>query len=413
MDLKTRSEFNINPSLETKNVIVIPTYWSRKKGEYKVGDLIFDHPTPLDEEGTLIRCLESLNMLKSDFYLILIVIPTHPDIEFDLEKKIKNMILKSSLNYDIIVVFQSTIDKICEKYGNGELKEILNLEGYSQVRNVCILIPSILNFKKFVLLDDDEVVLDEDFVEKAVEGLGSMFEGRKILAKAGIYLQSHGSPFFKDKEKWWRMMLDGKKAMNEAFKITELNQRYVDTPFAFGGNMSISSEVVEKGISFDPFISRGEDIDFLVNIKTENFAFVFDNYLKILHLPPGSSNPLWMKLREDAHRFLYMRCKLQSMRLLNAKRIITSKDLLPYPGPFLDWTLKARIFSTSILLAFYYISKFKFKDSLAALYNIKLIFKNYDKIVDQYSLFRKKFKQIAPKLINRSDLSEILLKSKI
>jgi hypothetical protein len=406
-------KFNINSSSEKKNVIVIPTYWSRKKGECREGDLIFDHPTPLDEEGTLIRCLESLNMLKSDFILILIVIPTHSDIEVDLEKKIKSMILKSSLNYRIIVVFQSTIDKICEKYEDGELKKILNLKGYSQVRNACILIPSILNFKKFILLDDDEVVLDEDFLEKAVEDIGSMFEERKILAKAGIYLQSHGSPFFREKEKWWRIMLDGKKAMNEAFKITKLNQRYVDTPFAFGGNMSISSEVVEKGISFDPYISRGEDIDFLVNIKAENFAFVFDNYLKILHLPPGSHNPLWMKLREDTHRFLYMRCKLQNMRLLNAKRIITSKDLLPYPGPFLDWTLKARIFLTSILLAIYYVLKFKFKDSLAALYNIKLIFKNYDKIVNQYSRFREKYRQIAQKLINRSDLTEILDKSKI
>ena len=58
-------------------VVVIPTYWTREKGEWREGDLIFDHPTPLDEDGTLQRCLMSLNTLEGSFDLVLIVVPTH------------------------------------------------------------------------------------------------------------------------------------------------------------------------------------------------------------------------------------------------------------------------------------------------------------------------------------------------
>ena len=40
--------------------LVIPTYWGRAKAEgWKVGDAVYDHPTYLDEEGTLGKTLET------------------------------------------------------------------------------------------------------------------------------------------------------------------------------------------------------------------------------------------------------------------------------------------------------------------------------------------------------------------
>ncbi len=393
-----------------RRAIVIPTYWSRVKGEYREGDLVFDHPTPLDEEGTLQRCLDSLNRLKGTFDLILIAVPTNYDIRKDLEIKLMAMISRLNLRYRVIAIFPSTMDGINERLEEDGQNWIFSLRGYSQVRNACILIPSILGYEIFILLDDDEVVRDEDFLDRAAENLGAMFQGRKIVSKAGVYLQHDGSPYFKDKEAWWRYFLNGKKAMNEAFKLTELGERFVDTPFAFGGNMSISREVIEKGIPFDPNVPRGEDIDFLVNIKTEGLAFVLDTTLRILHLPPKSYNPSWIKLRQDASRFLYMRSKLLKLKRLNVKRKIEPGDLKPYPGPFLDWTLKSRIFLTGILLAIDYAFKLKFGDSREALATIKLIFKNYGKLVSEYFRFKENWEKVAPKLINRPDLSKIILK---
>ena len=48
-----------------RKVVVIPTYWSREKDEgWQEGDAVYDHPTPLDDEGTLRRTLESMKLLK-------------------------------------------------------------------------------------------------------------------------------------------------------------------------------------------------------------------------------------------------------------------------------------------------------------------------------------------------------------
>ena len=397
--------------MNLKRAVVIPTYWSRKGGEWRDGDLVFDHPTPLDEKGTLQRCLESLNKLEGSFDLVLIAVSTHPDVQESLEIKLNDLLNSLDLHYRVIPIFPSTIREIHKRLGDETVKEVLNLNGYSQVRNGCILIPLILGFDTFILLDDDEVVLDKDFLSLATEYLGELFTDREIIAKAGIYIQPHGSPFFKDKETTWRFFLNGKKAMNEAFKIIELGNRIVDTPFAFGGNMVISKKVIEEGISFDPYIPRGEDIDFLVNVKVEGYAFVLDTALRILHLPTKSRNPDWIKLRQDASRLLYMRCKMNLLKSLNVKCGITPKDLEPYPGSFLNWTLRPRIFLTSILLAIDYALRLKFDDSREALSNIKLLFKNYSILVSKYLLFKEKWKETTLKLINSPDLVDILLKN--
>jgi len=39
-----------------KVTMVIPSYWARESGVgWKEGDAIYDHPSPLDSEGTLLR----------------------------------------------------------------------------------------------------------------------------------------------------------------------------------------------------------------------------------------------------------------------------------------------------------------------------------------------------------------------
>ena len=391
-----------------KPAVIIPTYWSRTKGEWHEGDQVFDHPTPLNEEGTLRRCLESLNNLKDEFTLILIAVPTHQDIQKNVERKITYILNGTSLKYDLAPIFPSTLEQIQKRVQDQSKSELFNLKGYPQVRNVCLLIPYLLGFETFIFLDDDEVVLDKDFVSKAIEHMGESFHGRQIVAKAGVYLQPHGTPFFKDKDVWWKYFLRSKEAMNETFKIIERGERIQDTPFAFGGNMVISREVVSQGICFDPYITRGEDIDFLVNVKSEGYAFVLDTALKIVHLPPPSSNPDWMKLRQDAFRFLYMRSKLQS-RILSVKRNISASDLKPYPGRFLDYTLKPRLLVTSLLLSLDYAMKHMFRSSKEAICNIKLLFEDYHKLIVKYCSFKKEWSSTVQELIAQPDLKEILL----
>lgn len=62
--------------------MVIPSYWTRESSiGWKEGDLVYDHPTPLDMEGTLHRAIESIGILNDkDFQLVIIAAPTSRDI---------------------------------------------------------------------------------------------------------------------------------------------------------------------------------------------------------------------------------------------------------------------------------------------------------------------------------------------
>ncbi|GAI94682.1 unnamed protein product, partial [marine sediment metagenome] len=52
--------------------MVIPSYWAREsKNGWQEGDTVYDHPTPLDDEGTLHRATQSIKVLKDrDFPLV-------------------------------------------------------------------------------------------------------------------------------------------------------------------------------------------------------------------------------------------------------------------------------------------------------------------------------------------------------
>ena len=52
-----------------RKTMIIPTYWCRKTGDpWQEGDAVYDHPTPVDQEGTLERTLVSMKQFhEKDF----------------------------------------------------------------------------------------------------------------------------------------------------------------------------------------------------------------------------------------------------------------------------------------------------------------------------------------------------------
>ncbi len=69
--------------------------------------------------------------------------------------------------------------------------------------------------------------------------------------------------------------------MNEAFgKIIGSDPRLKETPFVFGGNMVIHRDLFTV-VPFDPEVTRGEDIDFLINAKMFGFKLLSDEYLAL------------------------------------------------------------------------------------------------------------------------------------
>ena len=77
-----------------KTTMVIPSYWGRKKNEgWKSTDSVYDHPTPLDGEGTLRRALESLSILENqNFDLVILGIATAEDIQEEVEERLEVII---------------------------------------------------------------------------------------------------------------------------------------------------------------------------------------------------------------------------------------------------------------------------------------------------------------------------------
>jgi glycosyltransferase involved in cell wall biosynthesis len=385
-----------------KSIIVIPTYWSREKPGKE--DMVYDHPTPLNQNGTLGRLLKSLDVIEeSDFSVIIISCPTSPSIGEEVKDKVDS-IIEPFRNKHKILHFSYPdllkLHKFLEEINKPEYIPHLSLEGYSNIRNMCIILPHISGADVSILIDDDEVFEDPAFVEKAQEFIGK----DEIYAVAGYYIQPHGGYKFKDKREWWKIWWNNTGAMNKAFEIIDTPPRLKDTPFVFGGNMIIHRKMFTR-VLFDPYISRGEDIDFLCNAKSKGLKFLLDNKLSVKHLPPPGQNPLWLKMREDIKRFIYMRIKLK-------KSGYPIKNTMPYPGYFLTAGLYFKIVITNLIL--YYSAFFcgKIKEALRFSENILLIFKFRKTALSNYPKFKEKENkwQVFMEWIakNRDDIEEII-----
>jgi len=157
-----------------KTTMVIPSYWSR---EHSLGmretDVIYDHPTPLNSEGTLRRTLESINVLRDkDFEVVVIAAANSEEIEDQVEHKVATII--ASVNTDVkIHLFSHAhlqgVQKVLQEAGEESFSTLLNLQGYSNIRNLCLFIPHVFDSEIAILIDDDEVFEDPEYLSKAQE----------------------------------------------------------------------------------------------------------------------------------------------------------------------------------------------------------------------------------------------------
>jgi len=345
-----------------KTTIVIPSYWGRSwKEPINPADEIYDHPTPIDEEGTLKRALDSFQELQNkDFRIVIIGAATNSQFQVACQTKIEKIIENTQLEVPINLFSYKEKEIIIKKLsgkGYGELAHLISLKGYSNIRNACIIAAILTGTDIAVFFDDDEIIADPKFIDKAQDYMGQKINGKKVTGKAGYYIRPESDTYkIPPQHDWIWAEWDGAAAMNEAFKIIEGPPRLKLTPFAFGGNMVIHSDLFTK-VSFDPNIRRGEDIDYLFNAKMFGHDFLLDNELFIKHLPPKSRNPGWQGFRENIYRFIYSREKLLAQKPIKGMRMIEIEELDPYPGVFLKDNLQDRIYKTSVLLSLDYLSK--------------------------------------------------------
>lgn len=318
--------------------IVIPTYWGRKTGEPGTPqDAIFDHPTPLDGEDTLTRCLESLSEIGPEpFGVVLITATVHPDLNSAVEKRVEEILIPFRRKFPLMQFAHSDLLKVRKSLARqGIEEEFFSLRNYSTIRNCQLLVPALLGAGTVSALDDDEVVAP-DFARRAEEYAGKEHQGHRVDGVAGVYYYKWGSYHVAEPEGARQASnLFARKAViqNQSYDRFDASPgRLVNTTITLGGNMVFSKELYEN-VPFDPQVPRGEDIDYMINSLMLGYRWMLDKELRIEHYPPPCKST--RKLQEDFVRFYYEKRKLELSHNRPGIRPVTPEELVPYPGEFL------------------------------------------------------------------------------
>ena len=377
-----------------RRVVLIPTYWSREKAEgWREGDAVYDHPTPIDEDGTLARTLESMKMLSvKDFKLVLLICPTTPEIADEAEKKVVDITRKVNLQAETYIFTISDLAKItdimCMTNAEQKVKPLLDMSGYANVRNMCLLCADILSADAAILIDDDEVFEKADWIERSVEFLGKRIYGDVVYGMAGYYINKHDQYYDDVKAEHWMTYWDRFGFKAKAFdEIIGCLPRIKRTPFAFGGAMILHKDLF-RSVPFDPHITRGEDIDYVINSRMYGFSFFLDNTLSIKHLPVPKKHPQWKRIREDIYRFVYEKAKISAQYKTGNMVIVTPEDFDPYPGEFLRDDLDEKIFRSNMMLATDYMITGDAEGCAESLNNISISRKEAKPNFDAFSRYR-------------------------
>ena len=307
--------------------ICIPTYGKRVRNQY-----------------ILIRTLNSfLNLPKDEFRVI--VFNTIDPFDEEINCSLNKAVSKFREHFPIMTVTSLDLEYLRNylvDYGFNGITQDINFKGYSNMRNSMLIVANILKSKIVLMLEDDEIVNDNDFISKAREFIGDKYRNKKLFGKTGYVLYDKiGYKLIQQSPKTRKLWLKETYINESLSKSIESPHRLNETTMAFGGIMVLHSKLYKK-IPFDPHISRGEDTDYLMNARQFGFNFVLDNEFKIRHCPTKKPIHYWEKLRQDIDRFIYVKEKLKYFNKIELK------SLEPYPGVFLKNDLEYRAVVTSI-----------------------------------------------------------------
>ena len=331
-------------------LIVIPTYVStRLKPRAATPVSTLDHLTPLHKEGELGRCLDSLRKVRG-LGQIAVIVSGERTAAGQAVQKVR-AICEDFPDLSIMVIGQpeaALVTQRLEQLGLPDLDEQVGLFGYSAVRNMGLLAANVFGFDSVVFIDDDEVVDDPDFLVKGVYGLGKLTRrGIPILAKTGYFLNSEGTYHSKSQSKWYNHFWLQGEAFNKWIDRAMQGPRLSRSNHVCGGCLAIHREAYRR-VCFDPWIVRGEDLDYMLDLRMYGSDIWFDNKWKLVHLPPATHSE-GLRFRQDIYRWIYEYRKIEYSRTQIDLQQVRPDSLEPYPGPFLEPGITKRIKRTALL----------------------------------------------------------------
>ena len=332
--------------------IVIPSYWAKTDDLVSVGDVgIYDHSTPISKPlPELETCLRSLEQVRGVLRVIVLVVA--PPTFADSARARVDGICRMHPNLNPLVVGRreaQQITRAIDRIAPGLEGEPCSLRGYGAIRNMGLAVAAALGHDVVVFLDDDEIALTEDFLIDAVYGIGlETRQGLPNQAKSGYFLNRNDSPFADLEkpawhERWWSKRAEFNEWMHKALSGTRISR----SNYVCGGCFAVGAEAF-CSVAFDPQITRGEDLDYLFNLRMYGFDVWFDNQWYVKHLPPDVPSHA-ARFLQNVYRWDYEVAKLACARELRELRQVTPASLRPYPAPWIDpHELRRRILLTTM-----------------------------------------------------------------
>lgn len=332
--------------------IIIPTYWAEGDQPGALGERgVYDYTTPIDKPlPELELCLSSLEKVRGVIRVIVLVVAPPSCAEAARARVTAICCTHPALN-PLVVGEQEAkhIERAVARLARHVAGETVSLRGYGAIKNMGLAVAAVFGHDVAVFLDDDEVVLDENFLVNAVFGLGSLTrQNLKIMAKSGFFVDPHDSPYAEPTEAWSERYWSKAAEFNKVMERAQTSQnRITRSNHLCGGCCALHAAAFSK-VPFDPYITRGEDLDYVLNLRAAGLDVWFDNQWFVRSQPPEEMASVPSLFMQDVHRWLYEYRKLGAMNARRDLRVITPESLMPYPAPWLSQGVRRRVFRTAL-----------------------------------------------------------------
>ena len=333
-------------------VIVIPSYWAEGVRPGALGERgVYDYTTPIDKPlPELELCLSSLDQVRGVIRVIVLVVSpiTCEDSAWARVESICRA--HPALNPLVIGAREAAhVERAVARMAHHVTGETVALRGYGAIKNMGLAVAAVFGHDVVVFLDDDEVVLDPDFLINAVHGLGSLTrQNLKVLVKSGFFIDANNSPYADPTDEWtekyWSKAAEFNRVME---RMQTSSSRFSRSNHLCGGCCALHAEAYAK-VPFDPYITRGEDLDYVLNLRANGMDAWFDNAWFVRSQPPEEMASVPSMFMQDVHRWLYEYRKLDAMNARRDLRTITPESLMPYPAPWLSAGVRRRVFQTAL-----------------------------------------------------------------
>lgn len=357
--------------------LVFPMFWGRKrKNIYKERDQFYDHPTALDDDGTIPPLFESMKILADqEFDVIAVAGANAPSKAKQVERAAERLLSKHAAKAGVkLHLFSYThLDRLhayLKDLGKEDLLETIALVGYSPMRNTCLVAAHILDKDIAVSIDDDCVFIEPGYIGRIKEKINAEFDGEPIQAYCGPYMTAKETIYLDrgthPHVAYWNVIDN----MNEMFRKYIVDSPGMkETPFAIMGNIAVHRDFFTH-VPLDPPLRRGEDMDWVMNAHILGKRFIMDTKLLIMHCPPPRPYPTWRPMREDIYRFRYQAAKIANSRTGDGYHLLDRQRYMPYPGIFFQDDFLERVYKACTTLAIDYLTQGQQQDAQETINNI-------------------------------------------